>query len=184
MENKISAPSARQRLLLTAHALFYREGIRATGIDRIIKEAGVTKVTFYRHFTSKNALIQAYLEFRHELWMTWFKEALNRHAVGSQSPIDTLANALAEWFRDENYRGCAFINAVVELDGTLPEVAEIARRHKMEMTEVLTDLLKSNASPGKAKAVALVIDGAIVRAQMDGMPDHALMTLTEILHSI
>lgn len=184
MKTETSAPSARQRVLLTAHALFYREGIRATGIDRIIKEAGVTKVTFYRHFTSKNALIHAYLEFRHELWMTWFKEALNRHGVGSQSPIDTLAKALAEWFRDENYRGCAFINAVVELDGTLPEVAALARRHKMEMTEVLGDLLKPNASPGREKALAMAIDGAIVRAQMDGMAEDALKTLTEILHAL
>jgi len=48
---------ARERILLTAHELFYRDGIRATGIDRVIAESGVTKVTFYRHFPSKNDLI-------------------------------------------------------------------------------------------------------------------------------
>ncbi|WP_394700542.1 TetR/AcrR family transcriptional regulator [Thiomicrorhabdus sp.] len=63
---------ARERILLTAHDLFYREGIRATGIDRLIREAGVTKVTFYRHFPSKNDLILAFLHYRHQRWMDWF----------------------------------------------------------------------------------------------------------------
>ena len=67
---------ARDRLLHTAHALFYRDGIRATGIDRVIAESGVTKVTFYRHFPSKNDLICAYLEYRHTGWMAWFGDAL------------------------------------------------------------------------------------------------------------
>ena len=60
---------ASERILLTAHDLFYREGIRATGIDRVIAESGVTKVTFYRHFPSKNELILAFLAYRHERWM-------------------------------------------------------------------------------------------------------------------
>ncbi len=60
-----------------AQDLFYRQGIRATGIDRIIAEAGVTKVTFYRHFPSKDGLIRAYLERRHAAWMGWFQKALS-----------------------------------------------------------------------------------------------------------
>ncbi|HFJ8955946.1 TPA: TetR/AcrR family transcriptional regulator, partial [Serratia liquefaciens] len=61
----------RQRILLTAHDLFYRDGVRATGIDRIISESGVAKVTFYRHFPSKNELIEAFLAYRHEQWLSW-----------------------------------------------------------------------------------------------------------------
>lgn len=56
----ISDKPARERILLTAHDLFYRDGIRASGIDRVIAEAGVSKATFYRHFPSKNALIRAF----------------------------------------------------------------------------------------------------------------------------
>ncbi len=80
--------SARDRILQTAHDLFYRDGIRATGIDRIIAEAQVTKVTFYRHFPSKNALVGAYLDYRHALWMGWFADALHRHRRPRQPPID------------------------------------------------------------------------------------------------
>ena len=61
-------PSARDRILRTAHDLFYRDGIRATGIDRVIAESGVAKLTFYRHFPSKNDLIRAYLDYRHQRW--------------------------------------------------------------------------------------------------------------------
>lgn len=60
---------ARQRVLLTAYRLFYRDGIRATGIDRVIAESGTTKATFYRHFPSKNDLVSAYLVHRHDRWM-------------------------------------------------------------------------------------------------------------------
>ena len=75
---------ARERILRTAHDLFYAEGLRATGIDRVIAEAGVTKVTFYRHFPSKNDLILAYLNLRHEQWMAWFVAALARHGAASK----------------------------------------------------------------------------------------------------
>ncbi len=184
MGNNSTAPSARQRILLAAHALFYGEGIRATGIDRIIREAGVTKVTFYRHFPSKNDLIRDYLEYRHALWMNWFKDALMRHRGAQRRPNEIVVDALGEWFQNENYRGCAFINAVVELDGTLPEVAEISRRHKKEMTDVLAAQFMSSENEGKAEIVAMAIDGAIIRAQMDGSAESALKTLAQILAAI
>ena len=77
----LSSLSARERILHTAYRLFYRDGIRATGIDAVIADARVTKVTFYRHFPSKDALIIAFLELRHHRWMQWFREALTRHAA-------------------------------------------------------------------------------------------------------
>jgi AcrR family transcriptional regulator len=177
---------ARERILLTAHDLFYREGIRATGIDRVIAEAGVTKVTFYRHFPSKNILICDFLEYRHQRWMAWFVEALQRHgSVSRGKGVDALAPTLAEWFRDGNFRGCAFINSVGELGGTLSEVVKIGRRHKQEMTNVIASLLP--ASPQRkqdTQAISMAVDGAIVRAQFDETPDAALKALIRILRSI
>ncbi|HWY97240.1 MAG TPA: TetR/AcrR family transcriptional regulator [Steroidobacteraceae bacterium] len=177
---------ASERILLTAHDLFYREGIRATGIDRVIAEAGVTKVTFYRHFPSKNALICAFLEHRHQRWMAWFIEALQRHGGASYGKgLDALVPTLAEWFRDESFRGCAFINSVGELGGTLSEVVKIARRHKQEMTNAIASLLPVSARRKQdTQAVALAVDGAIVRAQFDETPDAALKALSRLLNSI
>lgn len=172
---------AHERILLSAHELFYREGIRATGIDRVIAESGVTKVTFYRHFPSKNDLVLAFLAYRHQRWMAWFVDALQRHGGG----VAALAPALAEWFRDENFRGCAFINSVGELGGALPEVVEIARRHKQDMVNVIAGLLAPSARRKKdAQAMALAVDGAIIRAQFDQTPDAALKALAWVLKSL
>ena len=174
-------PGARERILLTAHDLFYREGIRATGIDRVIAESGVTKVTFYRHFPSKNFLIREFLEYRHRRWMAWFIDSLQRHGGG----IKALSPALAEWFNDPSFRGCAFINSVGELGSTMPEVIEISRRHKEEMTEVILNLIPSSRHRTKdAQALALGVDGAIIRAQFDQTPDAALSALAVIQKSL
>lgn len=172
---------ARDRILQTAHALFYREGIRATGIDRVIAESGVTKVTFYRHFPSKNDLIREYLETRHQRWMAWFAEAVQRHGGG----IKAIVPALAEWFGDEGFRGCAFINSVGELGASMPEVVEITQRHKAELTALIAGLLPASRQRMQdAQAIALAIDGAIIRAQFDHTPDTALAALKRILKTL
>ncbi len=173
--------SARERILHTAHELFYRGGVRATGIDRIIAESGVTKVTFYRHFPSKNDLIRAYLAYRHARWMAWFTEALARHG----GRPDAIVPAMGEWFRDTHYRGCAFLNSVGELAGALPDVIEITRSHKQDMTAAIAAVLPQSRQRAKnAQAVALAIDGAIVRAQFDASPDAALAGLDRIIQSL
>jgi AcrR family transcriptional regulator len=170
----ISALPARERILLTAHDLFYADGIRATGIDRVIAASGVTKVTFYRHFPSKDDLVRAFLDHRHARWMAWFVDALGRRGAheraGDADALLLLADVMAEWFADPAFRGCAFINAVTEVGGSVEGAAERAREHKREMMEVIAGLLPA-ALPARialAQAAALGVDGAIVKAQMGG----------------
>lgn len=169
---------ARERILHTAHELFYAEGLRATGIDRIIAEAGVTKVTFYRHFPSKNDLILAYLDLRHERWMTWFTEALERHG-GAAKGAQTLVPVLKEWFRGRalgSFRGCAFLNGVSEIGPAMPAMVEATQRHKQQMTRAIERLLPRSAQPGRrAEALAIAVDGAIVQAQRSADPGTALL---------
>jgi AcrR family transcriptional regulator len=165
----LSQLPARERILVTAHALFYRDGIRATGVDRLIAESGVAKLTFYRHFPSKDDLVRAFLDYRHERWMAWLVDALGRHGARPGGGLAPLVAALAEWFADPAFRGCAFINAVAEVGGSLPDAVAIARRHKQEMTDVLADLLPTGPHQHEAAhAVAVAVDGAIVQAQMAG----------------
>lgn len=176
-----SASPARERILRTAHDLFYREGVRATGVDRVIAEASVAKVTFYRHFPSKTDLIHAYLERRHQNWMSWFVDALQQRGGSAEAIVP----ALAEWFDDPDFRGCAFLNSVGELGGAMPEVVAITRRHKQEMVDVIAKLLRPARRRGaNAQAIALAIDGAIVRAQFDQTPDAALSALGQIVRSL
>lgn len=175
------ASSSRDRILVAAHDLFYREGIRATGIDRVIAEAGVTKVTFYRQFASKDELILAFLEMRHRNWMAWFVDALARHG-GDEAAI---VPALREWLTSPQYRGCAFINAVGELGPVLPEVVAVARRHKEEMAEAIAGVLEAGRGRrAQARAIALAVDGAIVQAQVSGDREGVVRGLGTLLRAL
>jgi AcrR family transcriptional regulator len=174
----LSELPARERILRTAHELFYRDGIRATGVDKVIAEAGVTKVTFYRHFPSKNQLILAFLDYRHQRWISWFADAMQRYGHTPQAILPSMA----EWFTNGSYRGCAFINTVVELGDLLPEVRDIARRHKQDMVELIIKVLPPGPQvEEEAIAIALVIDGAIIRAQFDENAQPALQALERVL---
>lgn len=176
---------ARQRILLTAHDLFYREGVRATGIDRIISESGVTKVTFYRHFPSKNDLIAAFLAYRHEQWLAWFNQSLERHVAEQGNVLSALTPCLAEWFNDPHYRGCAFINTAVELADMLPESLNIARQHKGQMADAIARHLPAGPQQEqRAAMLAMLIDGAIVKVQIEQQPQQALLLMSGMLEAL
>lgn len=188
----LSALPARERILTAAHDLFYREGLRATGVDRVIATAGVSKVTFYRHFPSKDDLIRAFLAHRHARWMAWFNEALARHqarqseAERQQRPLAPLAEALSEWLHAPGFRGCAFINAVAELGGGLHEALALSAAHKQDMVQAIASLLPAGPEGlALAEAAGLAADGTIVRAQThSGAIDPALAALRRVLHAL
>ena len=129
--------AARERILQTAQTLFYRDGIRATGVDRIIAEASVTKTTFYRHFKSKNNLIIAYLELRHQNILKGFEQTIKENGGSAEAIVLAMQN----WFESEDFRGCAFLNSVGEIGETLPEVVEITRLHKQSMAQLFETAL-------------------------------------------
>ncbi len=178
---KNTPTSARERILLCAHDLFYQEGIRATGIDKLIAHAGVTKTTFYRHFPSKHQLVICFLEYRHQRWMNWFRETLCQYG----SDINALSPTLKDWFSHSEFRGCAFINSVGELAYELPEAAKISYDHKQEMTQAVSDLLRPSPSRTlDAKAISLAIDGAIIHAQLGYPTDQVLTSFERLLRSL
>ena len=164
-------PCARERILETAMRLFYAEGLRAIGIDRIIAESEVAKMSFYRHFPSKADLVCAFLEERHRRWMAWFDAAVARHGRRRRARLPAVADALAEWFAEPTFRGCAFINTTTEMIDPETREHRISVAHKQELEQRLADLARADGlrRPEEVARLALVIvDGAIVRAQMTG----------------
>jgi len=159
--------SARDKILLTAHDLFYSTGFKATGVDKIIKQAGVTKVTFYRYFPAKSLLILAYLNYRHELWMNWFQITLSLKLSEGKTSAQALSGTLEEWFRSPHFRGCAFINATAEAESEdiADEIKEICRHHKFQ-TEQNMALLLGISDKQIAGEIMMLMDGAIIHAQM------------------
>ena len=158
----------RQRVLDTAAELFYRDGVRAVGVDRIAAESGVAKMTLYYHFRSKDELVAAWLRRRDEEWMSWLEGSVERQR-GNR--VLAVFDALREWFETPTFRGCAFVNAYAELGWSNPAAAEIVASHKRTLTEYLAYLAREEgaAEPDAlARELLLLVDGAIVTASIQG----------------
>jgi AcrR family transcriptional regulator len=167
---------ARQRILEAADRLFYRDGIRAVGIDRIIAEANVAKMSLYKHFPSKDDLILAVLQYREQGVLEFFRSAMERHGKKAKNPLWAFFAALKEWFQTPDFRGCAFQNATIELADPTHPGSEFVRGHKQRFSDLLRGLVEEAVGKTAAKvapAVALLVEGAIVTAVVQGSPDAA-----------
>ena len=111
------AESGRERVLETAYELFSRHGTRAVGVDRIIAESGVAKMTLYRNFASKDDLILAFLERREERWTrAWLQDTVESRAAAPAQRLLAIFDVFGEWFEREDFEGCSFINVMLEVD--------------------------------------------------------------------
>lgn len=166
---------AKQRLLTTAEELFYAEGIRAVGLDRLLQASGVGRASFYRHFASKDDLVVAVLEDRDRRWLDWLRESVEQTGDPAARPL-AVFDALAQRFARKDFRGCAFINTMVEVADRESAAHQVADRHKRRVIEYLDELLtaagRSDADELAAE-LALLVDGAIVTAVREGTADAA-----------
>ncbi|MFC0328988.1 TetR/AcrR family transcriptional regulator [Paenibacillus sepulcri] len=139
--------TAKERILATASELFYREGIRAVGIDRIIEESDVAKASFYRSFSTKDDLIVAYLQERGRLGRERVKEAELLHPDSVKEQLYMLLRQLVERMRQTGFRGCAYMNAVVEF----PDEDHPAHRQAVENRLEQWDTIERIATRGGAR---------------------------------
>jgi AcrR family transcriptional regulator len=168
---------ARQRLLDTASTLFYAEGVRAVGIDRLLAESGVGKASFYRHFASKDDLVVAFLRKRDQEWRAWLRESVEREPDPARRPL-AVFDALHERFSWGDFRGCAFINTIAEVAHGDHPAHVAALEHKRAVLAYLEELLEAAGVRDDDGAIAaqllLLIDGATVTAVREGRPEPAL----------
>jgi len=111
---QIHTSELRSRLVDASLALFYRYGIQATNVKKILDKAGVSVGPFYENFRSKEDLVAAYLRRRHDIWFSWFTTEVERRLATMGGGLEVIADVLQSWFEDPGFRGCAFINAVAE----------------------------------------------------------------------
>lgn len=108
--------NARERILATAYELFARRGIRDVGIDEVIARAGVAKASLYKHFRSKDELVLAFLERREQLWTRDFLEQQSDlRGVSAEEQLLAIFDVLDEWFADEEFEACSFVNVLLEM---------------------------------------------------------------------
>lgn len=166
-----AATSVRERLLDTAAELFYREGIRAVGVDWVVERSGVAKTSLYRHFPSKDDLVAAVLERDdRNYWAHWDRIAL-RFAKDPKAELTAHVQWIAQYIGRPEFRGCAFLNAATEFPDAGHPARRIARRHKTELRRrlgALTDRLGADESASLADQLVLLIDGAYVNGQLRG----------------
>lgn len=164
-------PSAHDRILATASDLFYREGIRAIGVDTVSERSGVSKTSLYRQFESKDALIAAFASQQDRLYWQWWDAVEARHAHDPHAALDALLCGIAKRIAHQDFRGCPFLNLLTEFpDGDHPGRA-VALRNKAEMHTRLVDLFGrlEVADPDRAALqMALMINGAYATGSISG----------------
>src|ERR1700682_5032354 len=133
--------SARERILATASELFYREGIRAIGVDTVVERSGVSKTTLYRLFESKDALIAAFAaEQDRSFWARW-DQIEAQHADDPRALLEALLCWIAERIGRPAYRGCPFFNLATEFPDKNPPGRVVARSNKEELRARLATIV-------------------------------------------
>lgn len=161
------AATPRDRILQAASRLFCNEGIAATGVDRIVAEAGVAKTTLYHWFGSKTGLVDAVLDAEGRAWRAWFIGELHKTRGTPEAKLAGMFAVLERWFSDEGFSGCPFINAVGESDKSDDHLRKLTIMHKTEVLAAIEQVARETGAADPAALthqLALLIDGAIVTA--------------------
>jgi AcrR family transcriptional regulator len=154
---------AKGRILDTANELFYEDGIRNVGVDRIIAASAVTKATFYKHYRAKDNLIVEYIQSRHERVRADI-EAIIATAPNPRAALNEFVAAIAAEIAAPGFRGCPFINAAAEFPDAEHPVRKVVTSHREWYVDTLADMLRRVGHPvpgDAADELLLARDGAL-----------------------
>jgi AcrR family transcriptional regulator len=174
--------AVREKILSTARELFYREGIRAMGVDTIVEHSGVAKTSLYRWFPTKDDLIAAFLEKENaEFWAYWDKVAA-KHAEQPREELVAHLKWIAGYISGPKFRGCPFLNATAEFPDPAHKARAVCRANKSELKRRLIALAKRIGAQEPERLgnqLTLLIDGAFSNSQVLGKSGPA----TELLNA-
>ena len=177
MARKKNVPGeVRERILQTACDLFYSKGINNVGVDVVVARSGVAKMSLYKHFGSKDELVRAYVERWEERWLALLERGVEARASTPRSRLIAVFDFLEEEFRDPDFRGCARVNAAIELADAAHPAHGACREKKEGVREYLRGLAEDAGLPdpdGLSKALSVLLNGAIVTALVEGGPGAA-----------
>jgi len=174
MTSTIVESPVRERILGAAMALFYAEGIRAVSADRVLAAAGVSKVTFYRHFRTKDDLVVAYLERTSATERAQVAAARAEHGGDPATVLRWYAAGIGDVSCSPGFRGCAFINAAAEYPDPSHPARQAVDTHRAwliaQVTELLDEMGVAEAA-GRAEQLMMLRDGAMVAGALGGTPE-------------
>lgn len=164
---------AEARLLDAADELFYERGVQAVGMDQVRTASGVSLKRLYQVFPSKSELVRAWLERRDRRWRARLAEYADARPAGAECVLGVY-DWLYEWFREPDFRGCAFINSFGELGAVDPAVADTVRAHKRAFHDYMAGLVAAAGEPGQTVGpLVLLAEGAMTAAAITGSPEPA-----------
>jgi AcrR family transcriptional regulator len=169
-------PAARERLLAAASELFYKAGVQSVGVDRVTEHAGVTKATMYKIFGSKDGLVRAYLEQRHDETKARMDAELADRFATPREKLLGVFEVQGQVFGDPGFRGCAFISASAEAPPG-SSVENATREYREWLHDLFVDLATQAGAKDPdvlAEQLTILYDGAGISAWMDHNPKVAL----------
>jgi len=185
---KATGGSARDKVFAVAADLFYRKGLHAVGVEEIVREADVAKISLYRHFASKDDLILAYLEDRSSAFLRQWDETFDRYQDKPRAQLRAIMTYIAERTTAAGYRGCPFINFCAEYPDESHPGRRIAQATKRALRERFLRLAKALQAPQPqrlADGFLLLVEGAYGISQtLGGGPDgvgHSIVWASELL---
>jgi AcrR family transcriptional regulator len=148
----------KQQLVETALSLFYRHGVHAVGINQILEQSAIAKKTLYHHFVSKDELLLATLELRHQRFYQWLEQQLA--STTPTSPAEKLFDALTLWFEGKAdglgpFFGCYFQNCAAEYHGPDNAVLQLCAQHKLKVKHLVNSQLHSYQLTEELQSVLL-----------------------------
>jgi len=184
--SKTGGKLARDKVFEVAADLFYRKGIHAVGVDEIVKDAGVAKISLYRNFASKDELVVAYLEERNRTFLRQWDETFDRYRDDPRAQLRAIMTYLADRTTPDGYRGCPFINFCAEFPDPDHPGRQVARATKQALRERFQRIAHALEVPQPqqlADGLLLLVEGAYAISQTFGggsnSPGHALVWAAE-----
>ena len=168
-------PSRREDLIDAAMRVFHQGGFHGTCIDKVLHEAGVSRMTLYNHFKSKDDLIAAALRRQDEIFRNGLIKFVESGAADPDDRLLAVFDYHEQWFERKDFCGCMFINACAEFNDPASPVRQLAAEHAREVVGYLRKLCEEAGLPSPAtlaEHINLLLEGAIVTAQFIGRGGH------------
>ncbi|NEQ20310.1 MAG: TetR/AcrR family transcriptional regulator [Microcoleus sp. SIO2G3] len=174
---------ARQQILETASELFYQKGIQHVGINEVIAESGVAKRTLYRWFPSKDLLIEEVMKYRAAQWICWFETAVSERGNTPKERLLSTFDVLREWYASPNFRGCPFINAVLEIADASHKAHQVSINLRESIRQIIMQLAAEAGIKNPdffSRQYLLLIGGASLMATIEQSPEGATFAQTAL----
>lgn len=163
--------TAQEQLLDAAQELFYRDGIRAIGVDAVVERAGVNKMSLYRRFASKDELVTAYLQRMDDGFRARFEKSVAKHPGKPAKQMLQALDDLVKRASSPDYRGCPFLNIACEFGDPEHPARVLVEQNKQYLMSRLVEMCRAAGAPDPvelAESLALIVDGIYATSQTYG----------------